>query len=446
MTDSLIPYSFVPGTKAKASEVNANFIALANEIASSNSSISNLSDTMNASLADKLDMDMSNTNNITNCILAAPNGVASYSGLTITVKSGLKVLIPNGLNSDNSLKNIAYTLTTDISTTDSLTNGNMIFCLTSSGNIVLVQKLNYLFGEDSSKPSALSNTGTHLYFATDTNKMYVSSNSTTASWSEFQACILGEYSVINSAISTFNTYSCLNLTNSANLSLSNLDEFSTYNVLKPNNTAMLIQGAKKLATIGSRNYYKSYDDDCICGLATETNGNTALVMVSETSRGATGYDDSNTTPRTTGTFVWRGKVWFYFVGTSTALSGGLKKWGNIPLIYKTGSNSDLPKYVLETYYSSVTYSMPHKNYVNASYWYRIWGDGWTEQGGITSATASVSIVLSVPFSNTHYNIIAVKNGNTSDSRSSITIENKATTGFTLTSSDARPKNWYACGY
>ena len=32
MTNSMIPYSFVPGTKAKASEVNANFISLANVI------------------------------------------------------------------------------------------------------------------------------------------------------------------------------------------------------------------------------------------------------------------------------------------------------------------------------------------------------------------------------------------------------------------------------
>lgn len=32
MTDSMIPYSFVPGTKAKADEVNANFISLANFI------------------------------------------------------------------------------------------------------------------------------------------------------------------------------------------------------------------------------------------------------------------------------------------------------------------------------------------------------------------------------------------------------------------------------
>lgn len=32
MTNSMIPYSFIPGTKAKAGEVNANFIALANVI------------------------------------------------------------------------------------------------------------------------------------------------------------------------------------------------------------------------------------------------------------------------------------------------------------------------------------------------------------------------------------------------------------------------------
>lgn len=37
MTDSMIPYSFVPGTKAKASEVNANFSALA-EVINKNSS------------------------------------------------------------------------------------------------------------------------------------------------------------------------------------------------------------------------------------------------------------------------------------------------------------------------------------------------------------------------------------------------------------------------
>lgn len=38
MTNSMIPYSFIPGTKAKAGEVNANFIALADVIDANKSS------------------------------------------------------------------------------------------------------------------------------------------------------------------------------------------------------------------------------------------------------------------------------------------------------------------------------------------------------------------------------------------------------------------------
>ena len=70
-----------------------------------------------------------NKTQITNCILEAPNGVATYSGNTITVKSGLKVLTPNGRNTDGSLKNIEYTMPSDSvlnASTTSTTNGFII--------------------------------------------------------------------------------------------------------------------------------------------------------------------------------------------------------------------------------------------------------------------------------------------------------------------------------
>lgn len=40
MTNSMIPYSFIPGTKAKANEVNANFIALAQAVTDNKNSAS----------------------------------------------------------------------------------------------------------------------------------------------------------------------------------------------------------------------------------------------------------------------------------------------------------------------------------------------------------------------------------------------------------------------
>lgn len=59
MTNSMIPYSFIPGTKAKAGEVNANFIALADVIdankASASSDIENIKEILNTK-ADKTEL------------------------------------------------------------------------------------------------------------------------------------------------------------------------------------------------------------------------------------------------------------------------------------------------------------------------------------------------------------------------------------------------------
>lgn len=59
MTNSMIPYSFIPGTKAKAGEVNANFIALADVIdankASASSDIEDIKEILNTK-ADKTEL------------------------------------------------------------------------------------------------------------------------------------------------------------------------------------------------------------------------------------------------------------------------------------------------------------------------------------------------------------------------------------------------------
>lgn len=55
MTDSMIPYSFVPGTKAKADEVNANFISLANFIEKNKMSAASDVEEINKTLKTKAD-------------------------------------------------------------------------------------------------------------------------------------------------------------------------------------------------------------------------------------------------------------------------------------------------------------------------------------------------------------------------------------------------------
>lgn len=67
---------------------------------------------------DKIDLEGSKNlkqEQITNCILEAPNGIISYSGNIITVKSGFKGLSANGRNSNNTINNIQCNLTQDVS-------------------------------------------------------------------------------------------------------------------------------------------------------------------------------------------------------------------------------------------------------------------------------------------------------------------------------------------
>lgn len=114
MTNSIIPYSFIPGTKAKAQEVNANFIALANQITENKEyTDSKIEETLSGVNSDRAGINLENTTLISNCVVEAPNGIITYTGNTITVKSGLKVLIPNGRNSDGTLKSIEYTVEED---------------------------------------------------------------------------------------------------------------------------------------------------------------------------------------------------------------------------------------------------------------------------------------------------------------------------------------------
>lgn len=121
MSNSLIPYSFVPGAKAKAQEVNANFISLAekieenlaytnNQIEETVAKIDQASSNIEGKKADK---NLGNTGLLTNCILESPNGVLEASENVVTIKSGLKVYIPEGFNEDGSVKNIVYDVTED---------------------------------------------------------------------------------------------------------------------------------------------------------------------------------------------------------------------------------------------------------------------------------------------------------------------------------------------
>lgn len=107
-------------------------------------------------------------NKITDCILEAPNGVVSYSGSTVTVKQGLKVLFSNGLNENGSLKNIEYTLEEDLARTytNTIENGYLFLYLNDGVIEQTWQSSNYyLIGNNNTDISSF----TGVFRNNDTN-------------------------------------------------------------------------------------------------------------------------------------------------------------------------------------------------------------------------------------------------------------------------------------
>ena len=106
-----------------------------------------------------------------------------------------------------------------------------------------------------------------------------------------------------------------------------------------------------------------------------------------------------------------------------------------------------------TSYSDVSATKPavvKESKVNGSSWYRVWSDGWIEQGGRKTSSSPTSISLTKNFSNTNYCVIA--NGYNQTGSGYLTVSyggayDIAANGFTLQAS-SQYKNviWYACGY
>lgn len=87
-------------------------------------------------------------------------------------------------------------------------------------------------------------------------------------------------------------------------------------------------------------------------------------------------------------------------------------------------------------------------YSNGTTWYRVWPDGWIEQGGVAAAGGTIVITFPKAFKDTNYTVVATTLGTnaqiyaqciTKTSASQMTIYNNG-------GSSSQQKSWYACGF
>lgn len=214
MSNSLIPYSFIPGTKAKAQEVNANFIALADQIAENkNYTDIKISETVSSIDTQKADLKLGNTTLISNCILDAPNGIVTYTGNTITVKSGLNVLIPNGRNDDGTYRCINKKIDEDVLLT-TVNNSNVNCVYVAENSCGVAESYQYSF----STPRYSGG----IWYNLRENKSY-KFGVDTKTWEEFPCIVIATYENSADEVTNVKTESPIAL-----LKESDLEEITTY--------------------------------------------------------------------------------------------------------------------------------------------------------------------------------------------------------------------------
>lgn len=103
-------------------------------------------------------------------------------------------------------------------------------------------------------------------------------------------------------------------------------------------------------------------------------------------------------------------------------------------------------------------SNPVKAYISTTYvsgndWYRVWSDGWIEQGGYVAASNSnVTVTFKKPFKNTNYCLVGghISAHTAPPNHDEVAVARSRTaTNFsvkTAASAYAVGKCWYACGY
>ena len=100
-------------------------------------------------------------------------------------------------------------------------------------------------------------------------------------------------------------------------------------------------------------------------------------------------------------------------------------------------------------YGMIEKSYLVESYINGTSWYRVYSDGWCEQGGYNSNIGTYTVTMMKEFKDTNYTLLTqyaeTTNGTNQVTPNELSTWNKTTSSFT-TYSDFAGKIWLAFGY
>lgn len=446
MTDVLIPYSFVPGTKAMASEVNANFIALANGVEDCKSFTTQSIDDFNVemetrldeAIGDRLENNFSNSVNVSNCILEIPNRIkVEKTTEGFVLKAGSQAIVPSGFEEDGVTPKFEYvTFESDVVLDQLWSNTQFILYWRDNKSYIndLVIETMYV---ESGATSTLT-TQWRVWYDTTNNlvKRTDDSGATWVSGLSLPVMVLSSDGVnVTKIDNVFNGFGyigqCLWVDKDVKaLFADGRNEDGTLKNKEVVTTKIKINDetglSSKVATFDSLGNIGSYGVDY--------------------------YFVQDTPPTNWGNAHAR---WFdtrnnlCYVTSNSGTTWNLEKIILLGSLIKTGSGNftsmSIRKPLRVVDYGDLKEVVSIvETYKNGDSWYRVWSDGWVEQGGLKGANTTTIYFLK-PFKDYSYylNILCIRNERTSGGYQWVSGRSPDRAVFLL---NEEAGFWYACGY
>lgn len=338
-----------------------------------------------------------------------------YIGSTLFCDKGIKVLISNGKNADGTLKNIEYTTPKVITGTLDVARNNTYFCLRTNGTLAIHSNLKY---NENSNYNYVDGVGI-IYGV----PFAIGTTTTNGVITKYKSLANAVYLAdANKTVSKFGDTMTGTLTSEAN-----------------NGAEIHIKGNDTNNWLTIKGTSSEYDYNDYANIPMKTIRNLRLIS----------YDKNNT-------YYFYQQVSVDQVENACSfnikrkLTNGTEKSCILKLrVLETGDNTllinakPLKAFIVETYQ-------------NGTSWYRVWSDGWIEQGGILansgSATGQSTIALLKPFKDTNYSVqVSWTNPGTGSPATAWTgcLRSKTTSNFVINKDEVSwisQYTWEAKGY
>lgn len=369
------------------------------------------------------------TNQITNCLLEVPQNIKlELADGVLTLKAGSKVIVPNGFEADGTTPKFdEVVIESDI--TGAFGNGvqKMVFLNPNKTSIN-----NATVSTQTSSGANNSSTSSFVFWYDTTNNFVKFSSNSGSTWTNgfsLPICLVnGNDNVVTSIDRVFNGFGYIGSTVWVDKGVKGLASNGRNTDSTLNNTKFTTQKVL-VATVDSSITF----NNGIGRVLINSTGTGLLIRIGS-------YDAVNN----------------YVLGAN----GVEKLYGCVVLDNMYITNGRINSFDSKLPFRAVDYNdfanTPHitQTYVNGTSWYRVYSDGWCEQGGIYTGSSASNAVATInllkAYKDKDYCITATKLTDDSINQYMYGIRvvksQKTTTSFQVRPDSTGGMMWQACGY